>query len=320
MPTLIVCFVIAWVIMKGCQRVATNTRGEVAKWWTRAEASARRWRHQRTLGAKLGGVTAGVALAAGRIAYRTARFGIRSFAQGVHEGWATRDRAAAFADQCYRSAWAVVRGWIRRPRRKRRVTVEPDPTPHTDHAPTAEEPVADSPEPDPDPKPEPEPHNPLIVIDGECKPGDPTDNDQAESAVGADLIVDFIQPERSEVDDLRPAAAPASNPTGGFMTNPQPAVGVGEITGIESTRIQLAAVSRVLSAATEALEHMQAGLAEYEVDQQTIGEVAQLVDQVQAASSAATSAVTNLNARHGGVEDAVKSAPVRVAQTRYYEE
>src|SRR6266508_5721120 len=296
MPTLIVCFVIAWVIMKGCQRVATNTRGEVAKRWTRAEAKARRWRQQRTVGAKLGGVSAGIGLALGRIAYRTARFGIRSFAQGVHEGWTTRDRAASFADRCYRTAWTVVTGWIRRPRRKHRVTVEPDPAPHTDHEPTAEEPVGPSPEHDAEPNrdPKPDEHNPLIVIDGECELGDPTDNDQARPVADADLIVDFIQPERSEMDDLRPAAAPASNPTGGSMTNPQPAVGVGEITGIESTRIQLAAVSRVLSAATEALEHMQAGLAEYEVDQRTIGEVAQLVDQVQAASSAATAAVTNL--------------------------
>ncbi|MGH3648047.1 MAG: hypothetical protein ACRDTM_12835, partial [Micromonosporaceae bacterium] len=248
--------------------------------------------------------------------YRTARFGIRSFAEGVRDGWATRDRAAAYGERWSRTAWTAARRRFRR-RPRTQFTIDPDPPPDPEPDPDHEAPPGNGVPPEHEPAPSgPDTEPPLVVIDGEFV----TD----ETGPDPDLIVDFIQPEPSDIDGLTPAAAAfrphTTNQPGGTMTVPQPTVGVGEITGIESTRIQLAAVSRVLAAASEALEHMQAGLAEYEVDQKTLGDVAQLVDQVQAASSAASGTVTNLNARHGGVEEAVKSAPVRAAQTRYYEE
>jgi hypothetical protein len=326
MPVLIVCFVIAWVIMKGFRRVASNTRGEVGSWWARAETRAHQWRHHPSSArTRVAGIAAGLALWTGRTAYRTARFGVRSFAEGVREGWATRHQAAAHADRWGRAAWSA----ITRRRRPRPSRLEPDPKSRPESEPRPDAPPASAeadPEPtEPDTKPD-DGQAPLIVMDGEAEP-DPPDStpNRVEDLNEPDLIVDFIQPQPGDLDGLRPADVsyrPHPQPqSGGLMTVPQQSnVGVGEVTGIDSTRIQLAAVSRVLSATSEALEHMQAGLAEYNVDERTIGEVAQLADQVQAASSAATTAVTNINARHGGVEDAIKSAPVRAAQTRYYEE
>ncbi len=319
MPVIIVSFVLAWIIMKGFNRVAANTRGEVANWWARAETRAHQWRRHKALGHKIAGIAAGVALGLGRVAYRTARFGARSFAEGVREGYATRGQAAAVADRWSRATWVALRRRLaRRFRRGRTTRINVDPEPQSTPRPAPET------EPEPDPQPEPG-TTPLIVIDGEVE-DEPVRPAEGRANQQPDLVVDFIQPDLSDLDGFRPAeAAFRTNPnpqSGGLMTTPVPQsnVGVGEITGIESTRIQLTAVSRVLSAASEALEHMVAGLAEYEVDQKTLSDIAQLADQVQAASSAAGGAVTNLNTRHGGVEEAVKSAPVRAAQTRYYEE
>jgi outer membrane murein-binding lipoprotein Lpp len=91
----------------------------------------------------------------------------------------------------------------------------------------------------------------------------------------------------------------------------------GEVTNIEQTRQALNDIHAQASEFVSTVDALSASLQAADLDTQTLGEVADIVDAAQNVQATAGAAVQGLNARHGQLEEAVNATP-HAAITDFY--
>lgn len=91
----------------------------------------------------------------------------------------------------------------------------------------------------------------------------------------------------------------------------------GEVVNIEQTRQALRDIHEQASEFVTTVDALSASLQAADLDTQTLGEVAEIVDAAQNVQGRAEAAVKGLDARHGQVEEAINSTP-HAANTDFY--
>ena len=91
----------------------------------------------------------------------------------------------------------------------------------------------------------------------------------------------------------------------------------GEALNIDQARQTLKEIYTAASEFVSTVDNLQASLASADLDPQTLGEVAEILDAAQITQSAAEKAVQGLDSRHAHMEEAVNATP-HVAKTEFY--
>lgn len=92
----------------------------------------------------------------------------------------------------------------------------------------------------------------------------------------------------------------------------------GEALNIDQARQTLKEIYSASSEFVSTVDTLQASLASADLDPQTLGEVAEILDAAQATQAAAEKAVQGLDARHAHMEEAVNATP-HPAKTEFYQ-
>lgn len=107
-------------------------------------------------------------------------------------------------------------------------------------------------------------------------------------------------------------AAPADHDRGGNMTV------TGEAANIEAARTSLTSFAQSAAELAQAAEHMGADLASNDLDNQTLSDVASLMDKAQELQQQAQQALTGLDSRHRVMEEAHAATP-HPAKREFYQ-
>lgn len=92
----------------------------------------------------------------------------------------------------------------------------------------------------------------------------------------------------------------------------------GEATNIEAARYALQALRTEAEQTVARVDQLSASLQSADLDSQTLGEVAEILEAADAMKTAADKAFTGLRSRHGAMEEAVNATP-HAAKTEWYQ-
>ena len=93
--------------------------------------------------------------------------------------------------------------------------------------------------------------------------------------------------------------------------------GSGEALTYEQTQATLKQMHDAATELATAVDQLQVSLSAADLDSQTLGEIAEILDATQTVQAAAQRALAGLESRHAHLAEAIASAP-HVAKTEFY--